>query len=397
MKILLSAAEASSDIHGAALLGALKKLKPDIDAFGVGGPALAVAGLRAVVDARELLAIGFSEIITKLPRIFRALDEIENAARTEKPDIAVVIDYPDFHFRLAKRLGRLGIPVVYFIPPKVWIWRSGRVGMLKRYFKKLLCILPFEEDFYRVQDVDAVYVGNPLVQALPLDMTRADARRRLSLRDDDVVVALLTGSRMSEYRGHIRLFARAARAAAAKAGGAKKLIALMPFPATADLKTQVMAGLMENAVRDAGPDVELRVSQGNSAECLVAADAALVKSGTATLEAGVLGCPHAVVYNATCITQLIFKYFIRWKGPVGLVNLVHGWKPGDRNVSREFIRGDVTVEKISGELHALLTDESRRREISGAMRDVRRAVLGPDGAAPPALCAARELLKVLDQ
>src|SRR6185437_5565712 len=144
------------------------------DAFGMGGPHLHEAGLRAVVDARGLLAMGFGEILGRLPQIFRALRVISDTARSERPDVAVVIDYPDFHFRLAKRLKANGIPVIYFIPPKVWAWRKGRIKILRERFVRVLSILPFEADFYRREKMPVTYVGNPLVDELPMSLTRGE-------------------------------------------------------------------------------------------------------------------------------------------------------------------------------------------------------------------------------
>jgi lipid-A-disaccharide synthase len=148
MKILISAAETSSDAHAAELLKALRERSSEpIEAFGIGGPKLAAAGQRQVFDAREMLSMGFVEILGRLPKILTALKRIEDEARALRPDVAVVVDYPDFHFRLAKRLAKQGIPLVYYIPPKVWAWRRGRVKFLKRFFRKILCILPFEVRF----------------------------------------------------------------------------------------------------------------------------------------------------------------------------------------------------------------------------------------------------------
>jgi lipid-A-disaccharide synthase len=183
VKILISAAETSSDIHGAELLRALQgQFAPgQIEAWGIGGPRLQAQGLRSLVDARSLLSMGFFELFGRLPKILGALGTIADAAARDRPDLAVVMDYPDFHFRLAKRLKKLGIPVVYYIPPKVWAWRQGRVKVLRERFVEVLSILPFEEDFFREHKVVAKYVGNPLVDELPLELSRAEARAKLGI------------------------------------------------------------------------------------------------------------------------------------------------------------------------------------------------------------------------
>ena len=164
MRVLISAAEISSDAHGAKLLDALKRIEPGLeDVFGIGGARLQKAGLRSILDSRQLLAMGFTEVLGVIPRAWRALGEIEKAARASKPDVAVLIDYPDFHFRLARRLKRLGIPVVYYITPKVWAWRRGRVRLLRDLFARVLTILPFEAEFYEREGLAVTYVGNPLL------------------------------------------------------------------------------------------------------------------------------------------------------------------------------------------------------------------------------------------
>ncbi|MGK5089627.1 lipid-A-disaccharide synthase [Bdellovibrionota bacterium FG-2] len=360
IKVLISAAETSSDIHAAEVLRALKKKCETLDAFGVGGPALQAQGLRTLVDARSLLAMGFGEILGRLPRIFYVLYVLVRAAKNERPDVAVVVDYPDFHFRLSRKLKRLGIPVVYYIPPKVWAWRRYRVHALRKFFARVLCVFPFEELFYAQEGVRARYVGNPLLDELPLQKTRAQAREELGLALDVRVVTLMPGSRPSELKVHIPIMLEAAAQTSAQLQG-QRLVVLMPLPKTApfeEISQQVERWRRANPRESMG--VEFRITQGNSAECLLAADAALVKSGTSTLEAALLGCPHAVVYRPSWLTIWIFRLFIRYKGPVGLVNLAGGWRAGDPFLAREILCEEVRPEVLSQELVALLLDSEKR-------------------------------------
>ncbi|MEO5971672.1 MAG: lipid-A-disaccharide synthase, partial [Bdellovibrionia bacterium] len=201
LTVLISAGEASSDIHGAKLLNALRARLPagtQLKTYGVGGPKLQSAGLRAVVDTRELMTMGFVEVLWRLPKIFRILKRVAEAAKQDPPDVAIVIDYPGFHFRLARQLKKLKIPIVYYIPPKVWVWRKHRVRFLKSFFDKVLCIFPFEELVYRDLDLPVKYVGNPLLDELPLGLSRAAARAELALFDEDRVLVVMPGSRDSE-------------------------------------------------------------------------------------------------------------------------------------------------------------------------------------------------------
>ena len=449
MKILISAAEASSDTHGAELLKALKQEyhrtektegmggpgspnEPDkpgkpgkpgkIDAFGIGGPKLQAAGLRAVVDARELLVMGFVEVVSHLPKILRALNRITLEAKEQSPDVAVVIDYPEFHFRLARKLKKLGIPVVYYIPPKVWVWRKGRVKVLKELFQKILCILPFEESFYKEFNISAKYVGNPLVDELPLHLTQAEARKGLQLEEADRVLLLMIGSRESEWKHHLELFLDAASLTSLKLrnlgqlGTDESLKILMPFPMTAPMER-----LKEKVARWKDPrnqQMNICLSQGNAPECMVAADAGLVKSGTSTLEAGLLQCPHVIAFKPGLTTTWIYKNLIRYKGPVGLVNLVAGWSEGQPYLVPELLCENATVELMAAELLSLISPTEKHQKMIQGFEQLRTQVQGgPQGDAQignqlethpefqpetqkgtmsPSLNAAREILGLVE-
>jgi lipid-A-disaccharide synthase len=405
MKILISAAETSSDGHGAELLKAIQeqlrsqKLAP-ADAFGIGGPKLQAQGFHTVIDTQKLSAMGFVEVLSHLPRIFKVLAQITQVAKERKPDVAIVIDFPDFHFRLAHRLKKMGVPIVYYIPPKVWVWRKGRTKILKKLFDRILCIFPFEEDFYRKENIPAKYVGNPLVDVLPLALSKADARKSLTLNESQKVVVLMPGSRSFETEQHLQLMLDSTREAAIqlkKSGHLKsdeKLEVLLPFPVTANLK------LLEEKVtawqKQTHPtDLHVRVSQGNSAECLVAADAALVKSGTSTLEAALLRCPHVLVYKVNPVSYWAFKYLVRYRGPVGLANLIFGWKPNQEYLVREVVGNQVTQEELKKQLVALLTDESLREKLSKGFEVIREKICGDEGSRfSPSHCAALEIIEI---
>ena len=363
-----------------------------VEAFGIGGPKLQGAGLRAVVDARRLLAMGFSEIVGRLPEIFGALKAVTREAESRRPEVAVVIDYPDFHFRLARRLKRLGVPVVYFIPPKVWVWRKSRVNILRERFARILCILPFEEDFYRQERVPVRYVGNPLIDELPLKMTRAEARAHLGLDAKDSVIAVMVGSRPSELKQHLEILLASVALTAARIG--KRLVVLLPFSASSDLNS-ISARITDWQARHPGAKLDLRVSQGDAHECLVAADAGLIKSGTSTLEAGLLGCPHAVVYKPNWLTRFVFHFLIRYRGPIGLVNLVAGKRAGDAYLMRELLGRHMSPELVSAELVSLLTDGSRRAQLERDLQALRHKVVG--NGESPSLRAAREILALRDE
>ncbi|MBC7692794.1 MAG: lipid-A-disaccharide synthase [Methylotenera sp.] len=377
MKILISAAEASSDIHGAVLLKALREQAPagvSVHAYGVGGPLLQAQGLKSWVDARELLSMGFTEVLGKLPRIFKALALLAGSVVTERPDVAVVIDYPDFHFRLAKRLKKKGVPVVYYIPPKVWVWRKKRIEVIRALFTKVLCIFPFEKKLYEDAQVPARYVGNPLLDELPLELTQSQARASLGLEPSEKVLVILAGSRPSELDQHLVPLLTTARNVAEKLG---KIVVLMPLPQTSDLQS-VKARVLDTlfALPDAESLLQVRVTQGNSAECMVAADVGLIKSGTSTLEAGLLNCPHIVVYKTSWFSEWVFRKWIQYEGPVGLVNLVSGWEEGKPYLVRELICEEFTQENLTREALALFTEPARRETLKRGFARLRECMSG---------------------
>jgi lipid-A-disaccharide synthase len=400
VKILISAAETSSDQHGAQLLRALQRecaqRGESLEAFGIGGPALEQAGLRILVDARSLLVMGFTEVLGRLPTIFGALKTVTHSAAQEKPDVAVVIDYPDFHFRLAKRLKRQGVPVIYFIPPKVWAWRKGRIKILRERFVRVLSILPFEVDFYRREKMPVSYVGNPLVDELPLKLTRSEARQHLGLSEKSPVFVLMPGSRPTELRYHLDLMLGAALLASQRIQNVQgeKLVALLPLPQTSEIS---LIGKRINDWKVRNPDhassLDLRLSQGNAHECMVAADAGLIKSGTSTLEAGVLGCVHSIIYRTNKLTHFIFDHLIRYRGPVGLVNLVAGWTEGKPLLIREILHHHQTEEELSEELLSIYQDQARRARIQEGLARVRQAVVGENDGKSPSEVAAREIIE----
>jgi lipid-A-disaccharide synthase len=383
----------------------------------VGGPKLQEAGLRAVVDARELLSMGFVEVLGRLPRVWSALKVLTAEARELKPDVAIVIDYPDFHFRLAARLRALGIPVIYYIPPKVWVWRKKRIRVLRDSFVKVLSILPFEAPFYEKEKVPVTYVGNPLADELPLGLKREQARAKLGLAWNAKALVLMPGSRPSELRLHLEVMLDAANRAAAlmRSSGAlgadEKLSVLIPLPATADLealKERVSSWL--RAASGGNPQfiLDLRVSQGDAAECLVAADAGLIKSGTSTLEAALLGCPHAIVYKTGWLTALLYRLLVRYRGPVGLTNLAardelsdpsEGLDP-ESYLVREILLSEVKVATLCDEIVSLMTDRRRIERMSQGLAGIRDKLIGAPtlegGVRPsPSRRAAKEVLSVI--
>lgn len=411
MRILISAAETSSDLHGAELLKALKReLGADaVEAVGIGGPKLQAQGLNQAADARDLLAMGSSEVFGRLPKILEALESVTRQAIAFRPDVAVLIDYPDFHFRLARRLKAAGIPVVYYIPPKVWVWRKHRLKTLRELVDRVLCIFPFEEKIYQEAGIPVTYVGNPLVDELPIGLSREDARAKLGLADEKLrrVLLLMPGSRPAELKRHFKPMLEAAGRSTRWVGD---LVVLVPYPATTD--QGVLLGEYEHWKMEGGAryPLEVRFISPEEAEgqggayAMAAADAGLVKSGTSTLEAGLMGCPHSVVYKPSPLTAFIYRKFIRYDGPVGLVNLVgrgssEGGKRAERPAFREILMDEFTVRVLEEEIASLLMDDGRRASLKEAAERLHQAVrprtsgAKPASDSPSALAAAQVILQ----
>ena len=402
MKILLSAAEPSSDAHGAELLRALKKSLPDqeLEVFGVGGPQLRSAGLEATVRAEDLSVMGLTEVLLHLPRVFKALRSVFQAAALKKPDLAIFLDYPDFHFRLAKGLKKQGIPMVYYIPPKIWVWRKNRIQFLKRHFVKILSILPFEEDYYRDEKIPFLFVGNPLVDELPWSLSRADARSQLALDEKDLVLVLMPGSRPAELRAHFSLMVEAARLIAVELREKQKLLKDQTLKVRVPFPRGVAIEPFESELRRMGMEswVEFRLSEGDAHRCLIAADVGLIKSGTSTLEAGLLRCCHVIAYRPSVVTGWVFKNLVRFRGPVGLVNWVAGWKPGEALAVPELLCERATPKNLAAEALNLFLSPQKRAQMESAFDRARKATgVSESGVATesPSHRAAQEILKIL--
>jgi lipid-A-disaccharide synthase len=378
--LLVVALEASADLHGAAVLRELRALRPGLRAFGAAGPLLRAEGCEALVRAEDLSVMGIAEVIPALPRILRALRTIRRAAADRKPGAALLIDSPDFNLRVARRMRDLEIPVAYFIGPSVWAWRTYRVRQIARDVSRMLVILPFEADFYARHGVQAVYVGNPLLDAPGVEAAspssshvRAEVRRTLGLEGTAPVVALLPGSRRQELRRIWPAMLDAARTMRAHLLGVRFVVPVAPTVRREWLRTELPVVFIE----------------GRAPEVLAAADVAVVASGTATLEAALAQVPTVVVYRLSWLSWFIGRLLVR--APfISLVNLIAG-----RRVVPELLQGQCTGDRIASSAETLLTSRAERDSQLEGMRAVRQALApaGAQGAARRAAQAVAELLR----
>ncbi len=366
MKLLISAGEASGDLHGARLLAALRRERPDLAAFGMGGGRLAEAGLERTVASEALSVVGFSEVVEKLPALRTALRRLEAEARRRRPDAAVLIDFPDFHGLLSRRLARARIPLIYYVPPQVWAWRPSRARTIAGRARRVLTLFPFEVEIYRRLGGDAVCVGHPVVEdvreglAAPSPLPPKTRRRLL----------LLPGSRGAELLRHWDAMADAA----VRLGTRFDL----------DVVAVRAPGLPESLYPGAA-ERGIRVVSGGLHSLLASADLAFVASGTATLEAALCGTPMVVVYKTSAFSHAVARALVRLRW-IALVNIVAG-----REVVTELLQDRVTAENLEREGEALLASPERTEAMKSELGRV-AAELGPPGASGR---AADEILAAL--
>jgi lipid-A-disaccharide synthase len=357
MRLLVSAGEASGELYGAGLVQALRRRVPDLECFGVGGEQMRAAGCDTVVDARTLSVVGITEVVSHLPGIYREFRRLVRAADERKPDAAIVIDSPAFNFRVAHALHQRGVPVIYYVCPQLWAWREQRVSRFHKWIKKALVIFPFEEKWYREHGVDAEYVGHPLADVPPPSLSREGFAAKYGLDSPKQWVALLPGSRKKE----ISMNLPALLAGAGQVQGEYEFI--LPAAST------VERPWLEDRVRNSG--LNLRVVEGASA-ALVHSRAAVVASGTATVEAALTGTPMVVVYRVSALTWALGHHLL--KVPyVAMPNLIAG-----EQVVPELIQSDFTPENVAARLEEILADGPAREKMMGALAKVRER-LRPSG------------------
>lgn len=360
-RILIVTGEASGDVHGANLAKALKALDPDLSLLGVGGSRMQAAGVELVQGISQLDVMGLigpSSVRALIHRVLR----VRRILQEEPLDLVVLIDNPglNFHFaRIAKKAGRR---VVYYIAPQLWAWRPRRMKWIQRRVNHVLVILPFEEELYRRAGVSCTFVGHPLLDEVAPSYDRAELRKRFGFDATGPVIGLLPGSREGEVRALLPIMLQAVAKLAGAHPGLQSVVAQAP---------SIRDGLIEELSPAAGMNVRVVRDQAN--EVMVAADLLLVASGTATLQAAVIGTPLVITYRASWLTYWIARWLIRVRW-IGLVNIVAG-----RGIVPELIQQEATPGRLSEEATRLLSDEASYNEMRTALRAV-RASLGAPGA-----------------
>ncbi|MDR1042237.1 MAG: lipid-A-disaccharide synthase [Deltaproteobacteria bacterium] len=367
LRVMISAGEESGDLHGAALIREATRRGERVSFFGLGGDRMRDAGCALLAHARETAVMGIFEVLGQARRLHALRERLADAAARERPDALVVIDSPDFNFRLARRASEAGVPVVYYICPQIWAWRPGRIRFLARYTRRRLLILPFEQEFYRERGVSSDFVGHPLLDELS-PLPRAEARAALPLPGEGRLLALLPGSRRSVF----------ARLAPVMLEAAARLQSERPDLVTAvALAPTLPEGLAERLLSGAPERLKPRLHavKGLSQIALNAADAALIASGTSAAEAAVLGTPAAVCYRTSPLSYLAARLLVK-TGHISIPNLVSG-----RRLLPELVQGDATPERIAAAAAPFLDGGPERDSTVSGLAAVARALGGPGASA----------------
>jgi len=368
---MLSCTEASGDLYAGALVRELKALEPSVTVEGFGGPHFEAAGGRLIADYRGLAVTGITEAIPKIPQFFKTLRQLISAARASRPDALVVIDSPDFNFRLAPAIKQLGVPVVYYISPQIWAWRKGRLKTIRGFADRVLVIFPFEEPIYREGGVPVEFVGHPLIDLCAPGRSRGAFCRAYGLDASAPIVALLPGSRANEVSRILPDLAEAASRIRANVPAAQFVVARAPH--------------LDDVLFDAARKVSgCVIVEQETDTVLAAADVALTASGTATIQTALHDTPMVIVYRVSPLTYQLGRRLVRVDA-IGMVNLIAGEK-----IVPELIQNAFTPEAVAREAVSILTDHDRASRIRAQLARV-RTKLGGVGASRR---AAQSILNV---
>jgi lipid-A-disaccharide synthase len=339
-------------LYASRVVEALRVNYPDAEFFGCAGPRMQAAGVRAIVDSRSLAVVGLVEVVAHIPRIYGEFRKLVRAAATEKPDIAVLADSPDFHLRLAKKLRRKGVPVIYLIAPQAWAWREGRVRAMRRDLKRLLCIFPFEQEWFEKRGVPTTYIGHPLARIVQPKLSRREFCEQIGVPVEAKIVALLPGSRHGEAARHMPDLIQAAEEIA-KRHQVTFVLALAPG-----------FGIEQSSFWERIRGSSIKWIEGSTWDTLAQSEVAVAASGTVTIEAALLGIPMVTFYRVNALSWKIGRWLV--KAPfLSMVNLV-----AEREVVPELIQHDMTVERLAQETSKLLEDAGARERMKAGLAEV---------------------------
>ena len=368
---MIIAGEASGDLHGALLVEAMRGLNPDLDFFGIGGDALRRAGVDVRVDNSQMAVVGISEAISKINLLLRALRLAKQDLKKIRPALLILIDFPDFNLWVAAAAKKLGVPVMYYISPQVWAWRTARVKKIKRLVDHMVVIFPFEVNFYREQNVPVTFVGHPLLDSMRLEGTQEKSE---DLGGEGMLVGLLPGSRNEEVTRLLPTMVEVAEILSKRIDGVRFAI---------PVASSVSKSVVETIIR--GGMAKFLILSDRLRDVLDEAKLVITASGTVTLEAAIVGTPMIVVYKLSPFSYWLAKRMVRVKH-IGLANLV-----AEKPVVPELIQHEASAEQIAEQAIKMIKDERRLVQMRLELRRVAER-LGVPGASKRAAEVALSLL-----
>ena len=373
-QIMIVAGEASGDLHGGSLVRAMHRIDPTIRFYGVGGRMLKEAGVKLVADSADMAVVGLTEVVSKLGMILKVMSRLKASMRKDRPDLVILIDYPDFNLSLAKAAKKYGIKVFYYISPQVWAWRKGRIGQIKKTVDKMAVILPFEAIFYSKAGVNAEFVGHPLLDVVGTKYSRKEAMLKFGLKEGVTTVGILPGSRQSEVAILLPEMLGAAEIIEKKL---KPVQFVLPLADTLNI-TFVSQMISQYPIK-------VEVIRNEVYDVMACADIAMVASGTATLETALMETPMVIIYKVSTPSYYVGKMVIN-VDHIGLVNIIAG-----KTVVPELIQDEASPEKIAAMVVDILSDSKRMADIKIELSKI-RDMLGSPGAAERTARLAFEML-----
>ena len=373
-KILIVAGEPSGDLHASNLVKDLKALDPDLKFFGLGGKMSKEAGVDTIFDISKLALVGLVEVWKNIFTVGKVYKGLLDKIDAEKPDLAILVDYPGFNLRLAKELKKRSIPVVYYISPQVWAWGRDRVNIIKRCVTKIVVFFKFEEELYKTYSIDAEFAGHPLLDTVKVSRSRSDTLKAHGLAEGKTTIALLPGSRALEINTLLPVMVRSAKLINERMKNTQFIIAKY-------------SGLpMDMYKKIIGPSgLDIKIAESDAYNVVGSADFAIVTSGTATLETAIIGTPLVIVYKANLLTYLVYK-FVATIPFLGIVNIIAG-----KEIAPEMLQYDATPENISSTVVSILSDPGKLKEMKEGLAGVKSS-LGAPGAR---MRAAKAVLSVI--
>ncbi|MBI4698515.1 MAG: lipid-A-disaccharide synthase [Nitrospirae bacterium] len=350
-KVMISAGEASGELYGALLSREIKRLWPDVKIIGIGGKRMKSEGVHLIASVSG--AFGFTETIRHWGHIKNAFKKAKETLIRAKPDILVLIDFPDFNMALAKKAKAAGIPILYYVSPQVWAWRSGRARKIASLVNKIAVLFPFEVDIYRNTGLECEFVGHPIAETINFTQTKEELKEMLGLDPSKKAITILPGSRATEIRRHQLLVKEVA----------EKIHESFP-------EIQIIVPLVSGTHLDINLPDYVRIMYDRTSEAVASAEASAVASGTATLETALLGTPMVVFYRVSPISVFIVRMLIKIRF-ISLVNILSG-----KEVVRELIQKDATSEKIFSELKRIITDDVYRQEMTSNLQKIKNIMGG---------------------